>query len=67
MTISNTVSQCDINNRQDMDGALNAISLLRDQGYAVVVFTSEELDGANPRKVSERLVELGWDVIDNLK
>lgn len=32
----------------------------------VVVFTAEELRGANPAKVKDRLVELGWDVIDTL-
>ena len=35
-------------------------------GCCVVVFTPEELRGANPNKVEERLVELGWDVIDTL-
>lgn len=35
-------------------------------GYAVVCFTPEELRGANPDHVRDRLVELGWDVIDNL-
>ena len=35
-------------------------------GYAVVIFTPEELRGANPHHVQDRLVELGWDVIDTL-
>jgi hypothetical protein len=35
-------------------------------GYAVVIFTPEELRGANPDHVQDRLVELGWDVIDTL-
>jgi hypothetical protein len=35
-------------------------------GYAVVCFTPEELRGANPDHVQDRLVELGWDVIDVL-
>ena len=35
-------------------------------GYAVVCFTPEELRGANPEHVCDRLVELGWDVIDTL-
>jgi hypothetical protein len=35
-------------------------------GYAVVIFTPEELRGANPEHVQDRLVELGWDVIDTL-
>lgn len=35
-------------------------------GCAVVLFTKEELRGANPDHVEDRLVELGWDVIDSL-
>ena len=35
-------------------------------GCAVVVFTEEELRGARPDLVQDRLVELGWDVIDVL-
>jgi hypothetical protein len=35
-------------------------------GYAVVIFTPEELRGADPGHVQDRLVELGWDVIDVL-
>ena len=35
-------------------------------GYAVVIFTPEELRGADPGHVQDRLVELGWDVIDTL-
>ena len=35
-------------------------------GYAVVCFTPEELRGANTDHVQDRLVELGWDVIDTL-
>jgi len=44
-----------------------AIDKLRDHGYAVVVFDEEELDGASPSRVEDRLVELGWEVIDCLK
>ncbi len=35
-------------------------------GYAVICFTPEELRGADPGHVQDRLVELGWDVIDTL-
>jgi hypothetical protein len=35
-------------------------------GYAVVCFTPEELRGADPDHVQDRLVELGWDVINTL-
>lgn len=44
-----------------------AIASLRDAGYAVTVFNPEELQGADAGKVADRLVELGWDVIDCFK
>lgn len=39
---------------------------LEAMGCAVVIFTEEELRGARPDLVQDRLVELGWDVIDVL-
>lgn len=42
------------------------IAQLQSLGCCVVVFTAEELRGADPRKVQDRLVELGWEVIDCL-
>ncbi len=39
---------------------------LEELGCAVVVFTEEELRGARADLVGERLVELGWDVIQDL-
>ncbi len=39
---------------------------LEAMGCAVVIFTQEELRGARPDLVQDRLVELGWDVIDVL-
>lgn len=39
---------------------------IRRSGYAVVAFNPEELRGANPDHVEDRLVELGWDVIGTL-
>lgn len=39
------------------------VDQLRDLGCAVVCFTHEELSGAEPDRVEERLVEMGWDVI----
>lgn len=35
-------------------------------GCAVVIFTEEELRGARPDLVQDRLTELGFDVIDTL-
>ena len=46
--------------------AVEHLRQLRKMGYAVVAFTPEELRGANPDHVEDRLIELGWDVIDNL-
>lgn len=39
------------------------VELLRSTGYCVVVISPEELAGADPDKVADRLVELSWDVI----
>lgn len=39
---------------------------LRHAGYAVIIWTPEELRDANPRKVEDRSIELGWDVISDL-
>lgn len=39
---------------------------LEAMGCAVVIFTEEELRGVAPKYVEERLVELGWEVIDTL-
>jgi sugar lactone lactonase YvrE len=43
------------------------IGALRSKGFAVVVFTPEELEGAEHKRVEERLIELGRDVIQDLK
>ena len=43
-----------------------AIDELRHCGYAVIVWTPEELGEANPRRVEDRSVELGWDIITDL-
>ena len=39
------------------------IEELREAGYAVVIFTPEELDGADPDKVEDNLVSTGFDII----
>lgn len=43
--------------------AVEYLRQLRKMGYAVVAFTPEELRGANPDHVEDRLIEYGWDVI----
>lgn len=40
---------------------------LREEGYAVVLFNPEELDTAEPERVEDRLIELGWDVINDMQ
>ena len=42
------------------------VGALRGAGWAVVIFNPDELRGANPERVQDRLVELGWEVIDTL-
>jgi hypothetical protein len=38
----------------------------RDEGYAIVVITPDELGNAGPRKVEERLVGLSWSIVSDL-
>jgi hypothetical protein len=45
----------------------DTIALLRAKGYAVIIWTPEELAGASRNRVEDRLVELGWEVIADLK
>lgn len=40
---------------------------LAHKGYAVVVFTPQELEGVRPKYVEDRMVEVGWEVIETLK
>lgn len=44
-----------------------AIQELRDLGCAVIVWNPEELDGADPDRVEERSVELGWEMLEFMK
>jgi hypothetical protein len=43
-----------------------SIEQLRSLGYAICIFTPEELNGAKPHKVEEGLISSGWEIIDNL-
>ena len=46
------------------------LQTLRDlchEGYAIIVWTPEELGNANPRRVEDRLIELGHEVIGDLQ
>jgi len=46
---------------------LETLRQIRDDGYAVIVWTPEELAGVNPGAVEDRSIEVGWDIIDTLK
>lgn len=43
------------------------VTNLRDAGYLVIVWTPEELIGVDLGHVEDRVIELGNEVIDNLK
>ena len=40
------------------------VSELRAEGHAVVIFNPTELRGANSEQVEDRLIELGWEIIE---
>jgi len=40
---------------------------LRDRGFAIVVFTPDELKSAPSDKIEDGLVQAGWDMIDILE
>lgn len=46
---------------------LEVLRNLRHEGHAVIIWTPEELGDASPRRVEDRLIELGHEVIDCLK
>jgi hypothetical protein len=45
---------------------LKVLREMRHEGYAVIVWTPEELGEANPRRVEDRSIELGWGIIADL-
>ena len=42
------------------------IDELRDQGYAVAIFTPNELNFARPDRVEDEMVSSGWEAINLL-
>ena len=40
---------------------------LMNEGYAVIVWSPEELEGASAKHVQDRSIEVGWDIIAALK
>jgi hypothetical protein len=63
-TVQNLTSR--IGASAELDVNDRSVNALRDDGYAVVVFNPDELEGADPMDVCDRLIELGWDVIEAL-
>lgn len=43
------------------------IKQLKEEGFAIILFNPDELEGADSDKVEDRLIEIGWEVIFNLK
>ena len=43
---------------------LEVIRKLRSEGYAIVIFTPEELEGADKGAVEDRMIESGWHAIE---
>jgi|688.fasta_scaffold228554_2 hypothetical protein len=44
----------------------DVIKKFRQAGYALTIFSPEELRGASTRDFENRMVELGWEVVDSL-
>jgi hypothetical protein len=45
---------------------LNVIRELTNQGYAVIIWTPEELGNASVKDIQDRSIELGHDIINSL-
>ena len=45
---------------------MSALASLSREGYAVIVWTPEELGNASASKVEDRSIELGHQIIDDL-
>ena len=43
------------------------IEELRHEGYAVIVWTPEELGTASVNRVQVRSIEIGWEIISDLR
>ena len=44
-----------------------AIQELRHEGYAVIIWTPEEVGSASVNRLQDRSIELGWEIIEDLK
>ena len=48
------------------DEVIEALTLLRDKGFAVAAFTPTEMRGADPDRIEDAMVQMGWDAVDLL-
>ena len=46
---------------------MEQVEKMREEGYAITIFTPEELKNVPPQKVENVMVERGFDAIDDLK
>jgi hypothetical protein len=51
----------------NMQEVLKHLNALESMGCAVAVFTPEELGNANPKRVTDNMIEAGWFAIDTLQ
>ena len=57
-----------VQEERQMDRELkDAMSILRSEGYAVVILTPDELEGAPASVVEHVMVKRAWDAISDLK
>lgn len=49
------------------DDEVEVLKGLTDRGFAVIVFTPDELKEASPKRVEEALISEAWDVIELLQ
>jgi hypothetical protein len=46
---------------------LEVIRELKNEGYAVAIFTPAELEDVEPMDVEDAMISKGWDTIDSLR
>lgn len=46
---------------------LQVIRELKNEGYAIAIFTPAELEDVEPMDVEDEMISKGWDVIDMLR
>jgi len=46
---------------------LETVQAMKSRGFAVIIWTPEELGDADADLVEDRSIELGWQIIEDLK